>query len=297
MDYHILRWFVLPAAGGIIYLFTKIKDQRTSGLLTTFFVHGVLVLLMFILPGFKNESPFSPEGIEVALGHDIEGGNSGTLADDGSESNNPPPPQQESGDNSLDQNVATDDNSESNVATSDKNKKNPAPTNTSTQKSTTTTKTETKTPDRTVDQGSVYKKKKGTTGGNDGGDPNSSGQGGGDKGNRGDPNGNPDGNPDGTGKNPTGPLTTGISMYGRSTRALPSIPKEFEQEGILKFEITVNREGQVVRVNELHPPTTITVKAQKDRVKNLILNQLKFVPKPTANEEEIGTYTIIFKRN
>lgn len=293
MDFSILQWFIVPLAGVIIYLASKIKESKYSGLITTVVIHGVLVLLLIILPGFKSDAIFANEGLQVALGYDIEGGNSGTLAADGSDNSTPPPPEQASGDNSLDQETATDDNSESNMVVPDKNNKKPTPQTNS--KNTTNTKPTPKTPERTVDQSSTYKKKKGVNNGNEGGDPNSNGQGGNDKGNKGDPNGTIGGSPDGTGTGTKGTGPGNAFLKGRPAKSLPKITNDFEEPGILKFEVVVSPDGKVKSLRKI-PPSTVTNYNQIERMKKLILSNLIFAAKPDAEDEEIGTYTIKFER-
>ncbi len=295
MDFSILQWFIVPLAGGIIYLASKIKDSKYSGLITTVVIHGVLVLLLIILPGFKSDSVFPNEGLQVALGYDIDGGNSGMLTAEGSDNSTPPPPEQASGDNALDQETVTDNNSESDMVVPDKNNKKPAP-QTNTKNNTTTTKPAPKVPERTVDQSSTYKKNKGVKNGNDGGNPDGNGQGGNDTGNKGKNNGTIDGNPDGTGTGPKGP-GTGDQAYlkGRPAKSLPKITSDFEEAGILKFEVVVSPDGKVKSLRKI-APSTITNYNQIERMKKLILSSLIFAAKPDAEDDEIGTYTIRFER-
>lgn len=290
MIYIILKYLIIPVAGILIYLISKIKNNKTSGILTTVIVHAVLVTLLLVLPGFKNDTIFQQGGLEVALGYPIEGGNTGTLAADGSDMSNPPPPEQATGDNSLDKDIATDDQSESNVALPEKNKKTHAPKTTQT---TTTTKTEPKVPERQVDKTSTYKKNKGTQNGNAGGDPNSNGQGGNDKGNKGDPNGSIGGNPDGTGKGTTGVGPGLVTLAGRVPKSWPSISNDFEEQGKLVLEIVVGPDGKVKRVRKA-TGSTLTNYAQIERMKKLVLTTLTFAVKPDADDEQIGYYTINF---
>ncbi|MCX6188195.1 MAG: hypothetical protein NTW54_01060 [Bacteroidetes bacterium] len=297
MIYVILKWLIIPVAGLLVYLVSKINNPKTSGLITTFIIHSVLILLLFVLPGFKSDSIFPSEGLQVALGYDIDGGNSGTLAAEGSDNTNPPPPDQVSGDNSLDQEIATDDNSESNVVVPEKSKKKVVSTPKTENKTTTNTaKTETKVPERKVDQTATYKKKKGVANGNEGGDPNSNGQGGNTSGNKGDPKGSPTGNPDGTGSGPSGKGPGSVAILnGRPAKELPKINNDFEEAGILKFEVIVRPDGKVKSVRKI-VPSTVTNHNQIERMKALILSNLIFTAKPDAEEEETGTYTITFVR-
>jgi colicin import membrane protein len=267
--------------------------NRVAGLLTTIGVHALIVLFMFIIPGFVMDTPLSGEGIEVALGTDIEGGPDHVMAADGSVNNTPPPPQTASGDN-ADQAVTTDDNSDSKIATDNKEKKNPAPkANTTDQK---TTKTETKAPERKADENSSFKKRTGVKDGNEGGSEESKGYGGHKEGNKGREDGNPNGNPEGTGHGENGKGTGQFDMKGRSLRSSPNIDNNFEQEGVLKLKIVVDRNGNVISISTAQG-TTITNYKQKQKAIQQVKDMLKFNQKMDADEEQIGYYTIIYKKN
>lgn len=272
--------------------------NKATGILVTLGFHALIIFLLIVLPGFVSETRFAGEGIEVALGTNIEGGPDQTMADQGGEQPQEATPPQNSGDNSPDKEMSTDENSESNVAAPDnKNKKNPAPkTNTKTDtKTPVNTKTDTKaTPEKKVDENSLFKKK-GKTNGNDGGDPNSNGYGGNKEGNKGAENGNPNGNPDGN--NPTGNygVKGGAQLVGRSVKKDVSISNDFEQEGILKLKIVVDRNGNVIDVRTA-PGTTITSYKQKQQAIAEIKSNLKFNFKADADEEQSGYYVIIYKK-
>ncbi len=289
----IIKWLILPVAGLSIYLVSKIKNHQTSGIITTTIVHAVFIVLLFILPGFKSDSVFAGEGMEVALGSDMEGGNSNTLAAEGAENSTTPPPE-ESSNNSLDKEIATDDQSESDVVVPAKDKNTTTTPTKPNKNPPIVTKPAPKVPDRKVDQGSTYHKdKSGKKNGNDGGDPNSPGQGGKDQGNTGDPNGHGK-NPD-TGSPGTGTDKVQAYLKGRAAKSLPTIATDFEETGILKFEVVVSPSGKVKSVRKI-PPSTITNYAQIERMKTLILSKLLFAAKPDAEEEETGSYTIRFER-
>jgi hypothetical protein len=275
------------------------NKYRTTSILVTIGFHALLVLILFIMPAFTTDALVGSEGIEVALGTDIEGGNTGTMADAGTQNPIPPPPQQVSGDNS-EQDVATDENSESKIVVPEKKvekkkKINPVIKTTPTT-ATTTTQTETKVPERKADPNSTYTKKKGTANGNEGGDPNSTGYGGGNKtGNKGDPTGNPNGNPEGKGGGVTDFKLPGAHLKGRSPKSQPSIDNNFKEEGLLVFKIVVNREGKVIEITKV-PPSTITDYNQIQKAKASVKQQLEFNAKPDADEEQTGYFTIQYKK-
>ena len=270
------------------------NKNKTTGFLVTVGFHALIIFLLFILPGFSTESVFGGEGIEVALGTDIEGGNTGTMADEGSPNTTPPPPQQASGDNS-EQNIATDENSESKIVVPEKVKEKKKPNPQTKTNDTKTSQTETKTPERKADPTSSYKKKTGSTGVNTGGDPNSTGYGGNKTGNRGDPNGVPNGNPDGNGGGGNDFNLPGAHLKGRSPRTQPSIDNNFKEEGRLIFKIVVNRNGKVIDIRT-STGTTITDYDQIQKAKANVKEQLEFNAKSDADEEQTGYYTIIFKK-
>ena len=268
------------------------NQNKTTGFLISIGFHALLILLLFVLPGYSSdETVFGGEGIEVALGTDIEGGNSGTMADEGSENTVPPPPEQVSGDNS-EQNTATDDNSESDIVVPDKEKNKPNP-QTKT-KTTTPAKTDTKVPDRKADPNSTYKKKPGNTKGNAGGDPNSTGYGGNKTGNRGDPDGSPNGNPDGGGGG-NDIKEHGAHLKGRTAKRQPSIDNDFKDEGTLILKIVVDRSGKVIDIRTAQG-TTISDYNQIQKAKAQVREQLEFNAKMDADEEQTGYYTIVFKK-
>ncbi len=270
------------------------NQNKTTGILVSILFHALIIFLLFILPGFRSDAQDGGEGIEVALGSDIEGGNTGTMADEGSPNTTPPPPQQASGDNSQ-QDVATDEKSESKVVVPEKKdeKKKPNP-QTKTEK-TTTTQTETKVPERKADPNAAFKKKPGTSNGNEGGDPNSTGYGGNKTGNRGDPNGVPNGNPDGNGGSGNDFNRPGAHLKGRSPRSQPSIDNNFEEEGTLIFKIVVDRNGKVIDIRKA-TGSTITNYNQIEKAKAQVKSQLEFNAKTDADEEQTGYYTIVFKK-
>jgi hypothetical protein len=270
------------------------SQNRITGLLATLGIHALIVLLMFIIPGFVMDTPFSGEGIEVALGSDIEGGQDHVMASEGSQNTTLPPPQTQSGDNSPDQAVTTDDQSDSKIAAADKEKKNPAPKNNA--KDQKTTQTQTKVQERTSDQSSEYKKKKGSQNGNEGGDENSKGYGGNKEGNKGRDDGNPNGNPEGNSPKGNYGYPGGAELKGRSIRTSPEIDNNFEQEGTLRLKIVVDRNGNVIDIKTA-PGTTITNYNQKQKAIQQIKTMLKFNVKLDADEEQIGYYTIVYKKH
>ncbi len=274
--------------------------NKTTGILVTLGFHALIIFLLIVLPGFVSETRFAGEGIEVALGTNIDGGPDQTMADQGGEQQQEATPPQNSGDNSPDKEMSTDENSESNVAAPDnKNKKNPAPkTNTKTDaKTSPNTKTDTKTtPEKKVDESSLFKKK-GQTNGNPGGDPNSKGYGDGKEGNKGSPDGNPNGNPDGN--NPTGNygIKEGANLKGRTVSKPISFSKDFEEVGTLVLKIVVDRNGNVIDVRTVTGMgSTITNYKQKQQAIAEIKNNLKFNFKADADEEQIGYYKITFTK-
>ena len=269
------------------------KKNKATGLLISIGFHALIVFLLFILPGFKSDSVFGGEGIEVALGSDIEGGNSGTMADLGSQEATPPPPEQASGDN-LETDAVTDDNSESNIVVPKKDKKVTSPQKKITQKTTTTTKEVAKTPEKRTDQSALFTKKKGSNNGNEGGDPNSTGYGGPKDGNRGRDDGDPKGNPDASGGSGGYDINKpGSHLRGRGSPRIPTDSK-FEDVGKLVFEITVNRSGTGIKIKKI-APSSINNYNQIERAKSQV-KALNFGVKPDADEEQVGYYTIIYER-
>jgi len=272
------------------------QKNKTTGFLVSIGFHALVIFLLFVIPGFTNDTIFAGEGIEVALGSDVEGGNTGLMADNGASNVNPPPPQETSGDNSMD-NIATDENSESKIVIPEKDKKTKSPEKKSDKKNnTTTTNSENKTQERQVDKSSTYQKKTGTTNGKDGGDPNSTGYGGNKSGNKGQEDGTPNANPDGN--NPTGnsSFRAGADLKGRSVKNSPVLDNNFKYEGVLRLQITVDKAGNVTEV-KVAVGTTITDLTQRNKAIQQIKTQLKFNYKADAEDDQSGYYTIYYKKH
>ncbi len=148
---------------------------------------------------------------------------------------------------------------------------------TSTSKSTNTTTTqETKNQDPKVNLGNVF--------GNGG-----SGSGEGDK--------------DGDGKNGSGdglsgPGTSGSvgEMTGRSITYQPKVDNPIQQEGDVKVQIWIDRNGKVVQVKVLDTDSGTTSTSQAHfRAAEEAAKKFTFTPNPNGNEKEYGTVTIRFR--
>ncbi len=115
---------------------------------------------------------------------------------------------------------------------------------------------------------------------------------GGDEGVQGNPNGNPDASQYGTGSG------TGFSfnLSGRGlVKAPPKITGENQKAEKVVIEITVNRQGKVIKAEPtIKGGATLTTGPLVQKAVKAAL-QMEFTPNPNAFEEQTGTVTFHFK--
>ncbi len=249
------------------------NKNKTTGFLFTIGFHALILLLLFVIPGFKLDFPGSPEPIEVELGGG--GGMSGSNGGNNDNEISQPAQQTTPQEASTTSDISTDEKGEMTVPKEEKSKKTPVQT---------TKKPEVKTEKaREAEKGSIYKGK--------GSDKNKTPGGG----------GNDDKGPGNTmGDNPDpgyGPSLNkpGLSMKGRSLVGYINFDKNFTDVGDLVFRIVVDRNGNVIDVKSI-PPTTITDAQQIYSARQKLLTA-KFNAKPDAAEEQVGYYTIHYEKH
>jgi TonB family protein len=150
---------------------------------------------------------------------------------------------------------------------------------------------------RSADERSLFKKKTTNTtegGRGDGSIPGNEGT------EDGDPNGSPDGNGVGDGLGGSGGGTgmgDGLGSYdlkGRSIARKPDITDNSRETGKVVVAITVDRTGQVIKVQPGIKGTTNLSPVLLEKARQGAL-QARFSPKPNGPEEQYGTMTFVFK--
>jgi hypothetical protein len=81
----------------------------------------------------------------------------------------------------------------------------------------------------------------------------------------------------------------------RNQISYPDFDNDFVEEGSLVFIIAIDRQGNIKRIKKTNPSTVSNVD-QINKAQKLILTYAKFAPNPRAEEEQIGYYSIVFKK-
>ena len=97
---------------------------------------------------------------------------------------------------------------------------------------------------------------------------------------------------DGQGGQGNGP---GYDLGGRGAKSLQRPSRDFPEEGHIVVEIWVDREGNVVRTS-IAKGTDIANKEMRNMAQEAAMRS-KFVPDPSAPEEQKGTITYTFVQN
>ena len=265
---------------------TKRKDKVRAVIGTSLFY--LVLLVVFILFGFKTKLPLPDEGgIEVMLG-EIEFGSPGASLPEPPTVNQqtPPPASSETTAEASEKEVVTAPESEV-VIPEKKEEKKEAPVETKTETKTDITtpenKEENKEPEKKSNPKFEYSKSNK--------DP---GKGTGDKeGNQGDPKGDPNSKNPGHGS--VGPGTK-WSLNGRGlVSPPPQIDDNSQKEERVVIEITVNKQGIVIGAKAtIKGGGTLTT---GPLVQKAIASAKKarFTPDPEGSEEQYGTITFNFK--
>ena len=259
------------------------KNDKALAFLGTVVVH-LLVLLVLVLMAFRTPLPLpGEEGVEVDLGLYNQGmGQEQPDKPAIPEQPAPAMPHDETTTQSK-EDVVTQDTDEAPAIKTEKKKD---PKEETVTKPVETPEKPVETPQQTVNPKALFK---GSDKAQDGGSEGVTGQ----PGDQGNPNGLAGVKKyDGQGGQGNG---TGYDLGGRGAKSLQRPSKDFPEEGHIVVEIWVDREGNVVRTN-IAKGTDIANKEMRSMAQEAALRS-KFVPDPSAPEEQKGTITYTFVQN
>ena len=259
------------------------KKDRTIAAIGTILVHALIVLALFFM-AFRTPLPLpGEEGVEVDLGMMNQG--MGQVQPEQPaipEQSAPPKLYEEETSKSKDE-IVTQDTEEAPAIQKEKEKE---PKEQPQIKPKEKPEEPVETPQQTVNPKALFK---GKDKAQDGGSEGITGQ----PGDQGNPNGLAGVKKyDGQGGKGNGP---GYDLGGRGAKTLQRPPKEFPEEGHIVVEIWVDREGNVIRT-AIGKGTDIT-NSEMRRTAMEAARRSKFVPDPTAPEEQKGTITYTFVQN
>lgn len=259
------------------------KNDKALAFLGTVVVH-LLVLLVLFLMAFRTPLPLpGEEGVEVDLGLYNQGmGQVQPDKPDIPQQTAPVQPQEDESTKSKEE-IVTQDTEEAPSITPEK-KETPKKENEVKPKEQPEKPVET--PQQTVNEKALFK---GSNKSQDGGSEGVTGQ----PGDQGNPNGLAGVKKyDGQGGQGNG---TGYDLGGRGAKSLQRPSKDFPEEGHIVVEIWVDREGNVVRTS-IAKGTDIANKEMRNMAQEAAMRS-KFVPDPSAPEEQRGTITYTFVQN
>lgn len=259
------------------------KKDRTIAAIGTILVHALIVIALFFM-AFRTPLPLpGEEGVEVDLGMMNQGiGQVQPEQPAIPEQSTPPKPYEEETSKSKEE-IVTQDTEEAPAIQKEKEKE---PKEQPQIKPKEIPEEPDPTPQQTVNPRALFKgKDKAQEGGSEGitGQP----------GDQGNPNGLAGVKKyDGQGGKGNGP---GYDLGGRGAKTLQRPPKDFPEEGHIVVEIWVDREGNVIRT-AIGKGTDIT-NSEMRRTAMEAASRSKFIPDPTAPEEQKGTITYTFVQN
>ena len=261
----------------------KTKKDRTIAIVGTVVVHALIVLALFLM-AFRTPLPLpGEEGVEVDLGMYSQG--MGEVQPDKTaipQQSQPPKPMEDENVKSKDD-IVTQDTDDTPAIKTEKKKENKED---SQVKPKETPKEPEESTQPVVNPKALFK---GTDKSQEGGSQGNTGQ----TGDQGNPNGLTGINKyEGQGGQGNGP---GYDLGGRGAKTLQRPSKDFPEEGHIVVEIWVDQEGNVVKAN-IAKGTDIT----NSEMRSMALDaakRSKFIPDPTAPEEQKGTITYTFVQN
>lgn len=260
------------------------KKDKTIAVVGTVLVHALILLVLFLM-AFRTPLPLpGEEGVEVDLGMYNQGmGEVQPETPTIPEQSTPPKPQEDETTKSEDE-IVTQDTEEAPSVQKEKEKETKEEPEVKPKEK--PEEPEKETPQQTVNPKALFKGK-------------DKAQEGGSEGNTGQPGdqGNPNGltgikKYDGQGGKGNGP---GYDLGGRGAKTLQRPPKDFPEEGHIVVEIWVDRNGNVIRT-AIGKGTDIT-NSEMRRLSMEAAKRSKFIPDPTAPEEQKGTITYTFVQN
>ena len=259
------------------------KKDKTIAAIGTLLVHALILLVLFLM-AFRTPLPLpGEEGVEVDLGLYNQGmGQEQPDKPAIPQQAAPAQPQEDESTKSKEE-IVTQDTEEVPSITPEK-KETPKKENEVKPKEQPEKPVET--PQQTVDPRALFK---GSDKAQDGGSEGITGQ----PGDQGNPNGLAGVKKyDGQGGQGNGP---GYDLGGRGAKSLQRPSRDFPEEGHIVVEIWVDREGNVIRTN-IAKGTDIANKEMRNMAQEAAMRS-KFVPDPTAAEEQKGTITYTFVQN
>lgn len=259
------------------------KKDKTIAVIGTLLVHALILLVLFLM-AFRTPLPLpGEEGVEVDLGLYNQGmGQEQPDKPAIPQQAAPAQPQEDESTKSKEE-IVTQDTEETPSITPEK-KETPKKENEVKPKEQPDKPVET--PQQTVDPRALFK---GTDKAQDGGSEGITGQ----PGDQGNPNGLAGVKKyDGQGGQGNGP---GYDLGGRGAKSLQRPSRDFPEEGHIVVEIWVDREGNVIRTN-IAKGTDIANKEMRNMAQEAAMRS-KFVPDPSAAEEQKGTITYTFVQN
>ncbi len=259
------------------------KKDKTIAAIGTLLVHALILLVLFLM-AFRTPLPLpGEEGVEVDLGLYNQGmGQEQPDKPAIPQQAAPTLPQEDESTKSKEE-IVTQDTEEVPSITPEKKE---TPKKESEVKPKEQPEKPVETPQQTVDPRALFK---GSDKAQDGGSEGITGQ----PGDQGNPNGLAGVKKyDGQGGQGNGP---GYDLGGRGAKSLQRPSRDFPEEGHIVVEIWVDREGNVIRTN-IAKGTDIANKEMRNMAQEAAMRS-KFVPDPTAAEEQKGTITYTFVQN
>ena len=259
------------------------KKDKTIAVIGTLLVHALILLVLFLM-AFRTPLPLpGEEGVEVDLGLYNQGmGQEQPDKPAIPQQAAPVQPQEDESTKSKEE-IVTQDTEEAPSITPEK-KETPKKENEVKPKEQPEKPVET--PQQTVNPRALFK---GSDKAQEGGSEGITGQ----PGDQGNPNGLAGVKKyDGQGGQGNGP---GYDLGGRGAKSLQRPSRDFPEEGHIVVEIWVDREGNVVRTS-IAKGTDIANKEMRNMAQEAAMRS-KFVPDPSAPEEQKGTITYTFVQN
>lgn len=273
----------------VYYIQNQSNTHNLAGLAGTIFIHGAIFLALYFFVLVPPNPPWADQGASMILGEENMGGESTTPVENPQKNEVYTPLESQPAPDELSQ--STDDEVDVVAKVNDK-KIEP--------KKTTVTPPAEKPKEmvelpKKANPNALFKKRSsnGETGYGSGTEP----------GNEGKPDGTPDGVIGGTGQGgegvgPGGPGGDGkgpikYSLYGRRVAKKPVISTSSNDVGIVVVNITVDRQGNVIKAEPGARGST-TLNLDKLKVAKQAALDTKFSPKADGPEEQFGTMTVSF---
>lgn len=262
----------------------KDKKSAIAGTVTTFALHGFLLLILMYVVLYPPNPPLEESGMTMSLGEENMGGPSEMPVENPQPNENYTVIEEQA---EIAPNVTQDieETVEINNKPKKENKVTPVAKPIKNEE-----KPKLDLPEK-VDMRALFKKNDKNNG--------DAGRGGGDiPGNEGRPDGDPNGDPDGNGLGNSGDGTgkdgVSFSLAGRSIKKLPEIEDNSRETGRVVVSIVVNKNGEVIKAVPGQKGTTTLNPTLLEKAKQGAY-QAKFSPRDGGSDEQFGTMTIVFR--